>query len=44
MRRFLQNALRTLVQGVRGFTIEVAAIAVLFLVAALVAFAFTQLF
>jgi len=44
MSRFLRNTLRTLRQGVRGFTIEVVALGGLFAVAALVAFVLTQVF
>lgn len=44
MLRVLQDALKTLGQGVRGFTIEVIALVVLFAVAALVAVVLTQVF
>ena len=40
----LRSAVATLIQGIRGFTIEVAALGALFVVAALIAFAFTRLF
>ena len=43
MTRLLRNAVQTLVQGIRGFMIEVAALIALFVVAALIALAFTQL-
>lgn len=44
MARFLRNTLQALLGGVRGFTIEVLALAVLFAVATMVAFVFTRIF
>lgn len=44
MSGFLRRTLQTLSQGVRGFTIEVVALGVLFAVATLVAFVLTRVF